>query len=238
MPDTNAPTILVPVDVSTEERPPPELLELLDPATVVLVGWYPVPDQTALEQMRDEHEAEAVERIESVAADLDAADVRTLVVFTRDRAETVDRVADDHDAEAVLVPRDVRTVERVFVPIRGDVNLDAILSFVGALLEESSASVTLFHASPEGQEDPSVGEALLRGAADELEDAGVDADRIATENVTTAAPVDAIVDAGANHDVLVIGESEPSLVESILGDVPSRIIERSTRPVLVVRDVD
>jgi nucleotide-binding universal stress UspA family protein len=57
-------------------------------------------------------------------------------------------------------------------------------------------------------------------------------------NLVTDTPVDEIVDAGANHDILVIGESEPSLVESILGDVPSLIIERSNRPVLVVRDVD
>jgi nucleotide-binding universal stress UspA family protein len=238
MNDTD-PTILVPVDLSTEERPPPQLLELFHPVKVVLLGWYPVPDQTALEQMQDEHEREAVERIEAIAAEFpdDGADVETLVVFTRDRTETVDRVADDYDCAAVLVPQDVRTVERVLVPIRGDQNLDAILSFVGGLLDESDASVTLFHAVDEG-EDPGAGEVLLRGAADELIDDGVDDERIDTVNVETDAPVAEIVDAASNHDVLVIGETEPSLVAQILGDVPSRIIEQAGRPVLVVRNVE
>ena len=234
-----APTVLVPVDVSTDERPDPDLLELLRPAKVVLVGWYPVPDQTALEQMQAEHEDEAVARIEEVAADFPAGtDVETVVVFTRDRAETVDRVADDYGATVVVVPDEVRVVERVLVPVRGDVNLDRILSVVAALLGESEASVTLFHAAPAGEEDPSVGETLLAGAADRLADAGVDEDRIDTAVAESDAPIDDIVDAATNHDVLILGESEPSLVDQILGDTPSKIIRRAGRPVLVVRDVE
>jgi nucleotide-binding universal stress UspA family protein len=233
------PTILVPVDVSTDERPDPDLLALLQPAKVVLVGWYPVPDQVAPEQMQDEHEEEAVARIEEIAADFpEGTDIETLVVFTRDRSETVDRVAEEHDAAVVVVPRDVRVVERVLVPIRGDVNLDRILSVVAALLEESEATVTLFHAVPEGDEDPSVGETLLEGASDRLADAGVDTDRIDTSTVESESPVDDIVDATQNHDVLIIGESEPTLVEHILGDLPTKVVERSERPVLIVRDVD
>ena len=235
----SAPTVLVPVDVSTDEHPDPDLLGLLRPARVVLVGWYPVPDQTALEQMQADHEDEATARIEDVAADFpEGTDVETLVVFTRDRAETVDRVAGDDDAEVVVVPEDVRVVERVLVPVRGEVNLDRILSVVAALLDESVASVTLFHAAPAGEEDPSVGETLLSGAADRLADAGVDEDRIDTVAVESDAPIDDIVDAATNHDVLVLGESEPSLVEHILGDAHSKIIERSRRPVLIVRDVE
>jgi nucleotide-binding universal stress UspA family protein len=49
--NSNRPSVLVPVDVSTDERPDPQLLELLEPARVVLGGWYPVPDQTLPEQL-------------------------------------------------------------------------------------------------------------------------------------------------------------------------------------------
>jgi len=235
----DAPTVLVPVDVSTDERPDRDLLGLLLPARVVLVGWYPVPDQTALEQMQDEHEDEAVERIEAIAAEFpDGSDVETLVVFTRDRSETVDRVGREFDAEVVVIPEAVRLVERVLVPIRGDVNLDRILSVVGSLLEESDATVTLFHAAPAGAEDPTVGETLLRGAADRLVDDGLDPDRVDTTTVESESPVADIVDAAKNHDVLIMGETKPSLVEHILGDVPTQVIERAGRPVLVVRNVD
>ncbi|GGJ07644.1 universal stress protein [Halobellus salinus] len=235
----SAPTVLVPVDVSGDERPDPDLLALLRPAKVVLVGWYPVPDQTALEQMQAEHEEAAVARIEDVAAEFpEDTDVETLVVFTRDRTETVDRVADDYGAAVVVIPEEVRVVERVLVPVRGDVNLDRVLSVVAALLHESEASVTLFHAAPAGDEDPSVGTTLLSGAADRLADAGIDDNRIDTVAVESDTPIDDIVDAATNHDVLVLGESEPSLVAQILGDAPSRIIRESGRPVLVVRDVE
>ncbi len=231
-----APTVLVPVDVSTEERPDPELLDLLRPARVVLVGWYPVPDQTAPEQLHDEHEEEAVDRIEAIAEDLsgDSADVETLVVFTRDRSETVDRVSEEYGCEVVVVPSDVRVVDRVLVPIRSDVNADRILHVVGALLDESDVSVTLFHAVEE-DEDEDVGDLLLDSAAEELVEAGVDSERIQTVTAKTGSPVDDIVDAASNHDVIIIGETEPSLVDQILGDVPTRIIEQSGRPVLVVR---
>lgn len=233
------PTILVPIDLSSEERPPPELLALLDPAEIVLVGWYPVPDQTALEQMQDEHGAAAIDRIETLAAEFPdkGTSVETLVVFTHDRGETVDRVAEEYGCEAVLVPRDLETVDRILVPIRGEVNLGAILSFVGSLLDESSASVTLFHAVSEDEES-GVGEVLLRGAKAELIDDGVDSERIETVVSSSGEPVERIVEASGEHDVLIIGETEPSLVESILGDIPTRIIDRVERPVLVVRSVD
>jgi len=236
MAQTNRPSVLVPVDLSSEEQPDPELLDLLEPASVVLGGWYPVPDQTPPEQMREAHEAEAVERIEALAAEFREAEtpVETVVVFTRDRATTVDRLADDYDCGVVLVPGAVQRVERVLVPIRAEVNLVAILSVVGVLLRDSEATVTLLHAA-ETDADSAAGEVMLRGAADELLDAGVDADRIETVNRESDAPVDDIVDAAANHDVLVIGESEPSLIEKVIGDIPATIIDRTERPVLVVR---
>lgn len=46
------------------------------------------------------------------------------------------------------------------------------------------------------------------------------------------------MDAAKDHDVLILGEAEPTLVLQILGDVPTQIIERAGRPVLVGRNVD
>ncbi|MFB6251773.1 MAG: universal stress protein [Halobellus sp.] len=189
--------------------------------------------------MRDEYESDAIERIEDVAADFPAeTDVETLVVFTPDRSTTIDRVADDYDAAVIVVPRDVRPVGRVLVPIRGDANIDRILAVVGTLLEESEATVTLFHAVPTGDEDISVGRTLLDGAVDHLVDAGVAADRVDTGIVESESPADDIIDAAAKHDVLVIGETDPSLIEHILGDVPTRVVQKVDRPVLVVRNTD
>jgi nucleotide-binding universal stress UspA family protein len=233
------PTVLVPVDVSTDEQPDPELLALFKTGTVVLVGWYPVPDQTAPEQLKDQKEAEAVERVEQLASAFpdDGPAIETLVVFTSDRTTTVDRVAEEHGCDVVIVPDGVATVKRVLVPIRSEVNIDRILTVVGAALDESEVSVTLFHATPT-EEEREVGELLLSGAKDELVASGIDQDRIETMTVVSESPVEAILKAATDHDVIVIGETEPSLIEEVLGDLPTQVVEQSHQPVLVVRKME
>lgn len=241
MPGTRDSTILVPIDVSEPSASPLDLsiVELLHPLRIVLLGYYPVPDQAAPEQLRDQYEQEATERIERTADAFAArgGDVEAVVVFTRDRATTVDRLAAEYDCDVVLSPGEFEEVERVFVPLRGDPNLERIVSFVGELLEESDATVTLYHAvTPD--EDATVSEFILRGAADRLTEYGVDRERISWEQSETESPASEIISIAQNHDVVVIGESEPSLRERILGDVPTRIIDRTGRPVLVVRARD
>lgn len=232
------PTILVPIDVSEPSSSEPDvaLVELLHPLRVVLLGYYPVPDQAAPEQLRDEYEAEATERIEQIAdafADR-GGDVEAVVVFTRDRGASVDRLAAEYDCDAVLSPGTFERVERVFVPLRGDPNLERIVSFVGELLRESDATVTLYHAVTSG-EDASESEFVLRGVADRLAESGLARERITWERSETDSPAAEIVSHAEDHDIVVIGESEPSLRDRILGDVPARIIDRTGRPVLVVR---
>ena len=232
------PTVLVPVDVSTEESPPPELLEFLSPTRVVLLGWYPVPDQTGSGHMQAERGDEAVDAIESIAADLpDEMDVTTTIVFTRDREQTIDRVADEFACDVVLIPDDITRIERVFVPIRSEINLQRILPTVSVLMESEDVSCTLFHVAPQDKEDPGAGEVFLKGAADELEELGVDPEQITTNHVVSDNTVDEIVNAAQNHDLIVMGETEPSLVDRILGNVPTQIIDQCNRPALVVRDV-
>jgi nucleotide-binding universal stress UspA family protein len=232
------PTILVPIDVSepSAAAPDPGFVELLHPLRVVLLGYYPVPDQAAPEQLRDEYEAEATERLERTAepfADREG-DVEAVVVFTRDRSTSVDRLATEYDCDAVLSPGGFERVRRVLVPLRGDPIIERIVSFVGELLRESDTTVTLYHALAPG-EDPTESEFILRGAADRLAEDGLDRDRIAWEQSESESPVSGIVSLAETHDIVVIGESEPSLRDRILGDVANNVIERIEGPVLVVR---
>lgn len=239
MSEKNDLSILVPIDVSEPSPPDPALVELLHPLRVVLLGYYPVPDQAAPDQLREEYEPEAIETLERMAeAFVDrGGDVEAVVVFTRDRSASVDRLAEERNCDAVLSPGEFREIKRVLVPLRGDPNLERIIEVVGGLLDESDAEVTLYHAvTPE--EDPTASEFLLRGAADRLAEDGVDRDRIRWEQSKTDSPAGEIVSLSDEYDIVVIGESEPSLRDHILGDVPNRIIDRTGRPVLVIRNVD
>ncbi len=232
------PTVLIPVDASGGDDLPVGLVELLSPFRVVVLGYYVVPDQATPEQLRADHEAEATARIDEAAARFAdrGADVESLVVFTHDRFETVDRVAAEYGADAVLTPGESgEHLETVFVPLRGDEDLESIVSFVSNLARESDAEVTLFNVA-DSEEAASRGEMMLRGVCDRLEEDGVDQDRVAWLLEQGDSPSDAIVAAAGEYDVLVLGESEPSLRERIFGPTTGRVVDRISRPALVVRD--
>jgi nucleotide-binding universal stress UspA family protein len=239
MPLSGDSTILVPVDVSEEDIPGRGILELLRPVDVVVLGYYPVPAQTAPAQLKADHETEAASRLEAAVARFEGAehDVEGVLVFTKDRQDTIDRIAEQHDCDAVLVPTADGPVERILVPLRGDVNLARIVSLVADLVRLSDATVTLFH-SVAADADPSQGEFMLRGAVDRLAEAGVDRDRLDWELSEGADPESAIVSLAADHDLLVLGETEPSLRDRIIGTVLTPILDAVEVPTIIVRDLD
>lgn len=238
MPLSGDATILVPVDVSVEEPPDQTLLELLRPVNIVVLGYYPVPKQTAPAHLKDDHETEAAARLENVVAMFARAehDVEDVLVFTKDRRDSIDRVAEQHDCDAIFVPGEADRIERILVPLRGDVNLERIVSLVGALVRASDASVTFFHAVDDGR-DPSQGEFVLRGAADRLSEEGVDRDRIDWTLSEGGSAKREIIRLAPDYDLLILGETEPSLRDRILGAVVTPIIDAIDQPVIIVRHV-
>ena len=230
---TGSLTILVPVDVSREEVPPLDILDLLRPIEVVLLGYFPVPDQAEPAFLKEEYGDVAGARLEAIAGD--RADLTEVLVFTHDRDATIDRVAEQHGCDAVLAGGDTAAIDRVLVPLRGAANLDRIVGVVGDLLLASDATATLFHAVAE-EADPEEGEALLRETVERLTDDGVDPDRL-DWRLSDGHPHAEIVGLSADYDLVILGETEPSLVERIIGDVLSGIIDEIEVPALIVRDV-
>lgn len=231
------PTIVVPVNAADPDEPPPGLVELLHPLHLVVLGYYPVPDQAAPEQLREEYEAEATAATERVANHFvdRGGDVTSLVVFTRDLETTIDRVAGDYDADAVLTAGSMgESLENILVPLKGDPNLERIVAFVGDLVSNSDAHVTLLHVA-DSDEDESHGEFLLRGVADRLSEDGLDETRISWTQERSATPSATIVSAAEGADLVIVGESRPTLRDRILGAVTSEVVEESRHPVLVVR---
>lgn len=233
MPPIGDLTILIPVDISEAERPDLDVLDLLRPFEVVLLGYFPVPDQAEPALIRDEYEAEAMARLDDVAAG--RANLTDVLVFTHDRGDTVDRIADQYDCDAVLTAGRTDELDRVLVPIRGETNLDRITSVVASILRGCDASATFLHAaSADG--DRRDAEALLRGTVERMTALGIEADRVRWE-IADGEPNAAIVASASAYDLVVLGETEPSLRERIIGDVLSDIVRELEIPALVVRDV-
>jgi len=232
-------SILVPVDVSGDNLPAQPLVDLCRSVDVVLLGYYPVPDQVAPAQLRQDYESEATATLAEMADEFRASgiDITDVLVFTHDRTDTIDRVANEHACDAVLTPSEVERIKRVLVPVRGDTNLERIVSLLAGIMRMSDVSVTFFHSVAEDS-DPSHGEFLVRGAVDRLDEAGIQRERIDWQLSDEESPHDEIVELAREYDLLVLGETKPSLGERILGTVPTRIVDAVNEPAFIVRDVD
>ena len=239
MPLGDESTTLVPVDVSGGRPPAQSLVDLCRSVDVVLLGYYPVPDQVAPAQLRRDHESDAMETLDRTtdAFESSGLDVTEVLVFTHDREDTIDRVATEYGCDSVLTVGPAERIERVLVPVRGDTNLERIVSLLAAVMRTSDASVTFFHSVAEDS-DPSHGEFLVRGAVDRLGEADIDRERIDWRLSDEESPHDEIIELAREYDLLVLGETKPSLRERILGTVPSRIVDEVDKPAFIVRDVD
>ncbi len=230
--------VLVPFELPDADPLPPVLVETLAAREVVVLGHYGLPEQTPPSAGRDQFEVDATAELEDLAGPFESAGVpvTTRLVFGKARAKTIDRVALEEGCDVILTPGQTAAVEQVVVPLRGEENFDRILSFVAELLTGTDASVTLFHTGEESDRRP--GEELLAAATDRLVGAGVDSDRISQRLSEDEDAGRSIADLGAAFDLLVLGETEPSLRDRILGTVPAQVTANTEAPAFVVRNVE
>ncbi|MFD1563343.1 universal stress protein [Haloarchaeobius amylolyticus] len=228
--------VLIPVDVLEGEVVPETIVDAFASIPVVLLGYRELPDQTAPDQARDQYGDRAraeLEELRSVFEDA-GCDVTSRLAFTHDRLETFERVAVEDACDAVLVLNPAPVLETVLVALRGDVNVEYIARLLATILTGTDLELTLFHVTPDDSSQ-AAGTELLETARSELVDAGVDADRIDSTVVVDDSPTAAIVEASADHDLLVAGESRPSVRRVIFRDRAKRLARRTVDPVLVIR---
>lgn len=224
------------MDVLGGESVPSTIVDAFASVPVVLLGYREIPDQTSSEQARATYGTQAEAELDELRTVFEAAgcDVSTRLAFTHDRLKTFERAAIEDGCDAVFLPNPAPVLERVLVAIRGDVNVEHIAQLVAMVLADTELSVTLFHVTPSADERAR-GEACLETAASILEDRGVDPARIDISVVVDDSVTDAILDAAADHDLLVAGESRPSIRRAVLRDRARRLAKRTVDPVLVVR---
>jgi nucleotide-binding universal stress UspA family protein len=236
---SDRPSILVPVRVLEGESIPEGVPELLANAHVVLLGYHVVPDQAATEQARDQFEDQATRRLEDFTSILEhaGASVESQLVFTHDGQTTIDRLIDEHDCLAVLIPNATRPLENVLVAIRGMVGVDRFVRLVSGLFATIDVDVTLYHAAGADEIDADV-ETLLEGVATRLSEAGVPPDTIDLRISRDGSPQGSIVDASDDYDTIVMGESDPSVSTFLFGMTADQVAKEFLGPVFVIRHGD
>ncbi len=235
---TSAHRVLVPFELPDADEVPQVLVDTLATMEVVLLGHYQLPEQTPTSVGRDQFEDDAQAELDDIAQRFEKAGVSTTtqLVFGKAREKTIDRVALQEDCDVILTPGDADAIRQVLVPLRGETNFDRILSFVGELLTATGASVTLFHTGEESDRLP--GEEILADATDRLVEAGVDPDRISRQLSAEDDVGQSIVGLGDTFDLLVLGETEPSLRNRIFGTRPAQVTAGTDDPAFIVRNIE
>lgn len=228
--------ILVPVRVLEGESLPEGTAGLLESAHVVLLGYHVVPDQTAPDQMRIQFEDKAKERLAKLEEMLESAGatVETRLVFTNQGQKTIDRMIYEHDCLAVLDPNTVGSVESVLVPVRGTVGLGRIARVVSGLFADSDAEITLYHVTDEDESNEDA-QMLLDGLVSRLIDGGIDRERITLTVRHGDDALTAIANTAEMFDVVVMGESDPSIATFVFGMSAEKVAEEFYGPVFIVQ---
>jgi nucleotide-binding universal stress UspA family protein len=229
-------SVLVPVEILEGETVPDTVADLLATLPVVVLGYHVLPEQTAPGQARMQFEERAQGRLDDLATAFREAGgkAETRLVFTRDEEQTLDRVAGETGCGAILVPNPAPDVERLLVPLGGEVDVARVTAFVATLIGDRDIPVTLLCVT--GSENGvKPGRSMVENAAARLRDGGIPAGAITTEVTVSGTPVEAIATAAADHDAVVMGESEPSLRSFLFGETSERVATRSVGPVVVVR---
>ena len=221
---------LVPIRVLKGEAVDDDLAALLDPIDVVLLGYHEVPEQTAPSQMRQQFETRARAALESVASDFDDP-VETRLVFTRDREDSIERVAADVDATIVAHPNPQRPVASMLLVIDEPADPERLAESVAAVRADRDVRITVLGVA--GEEIPDLA-AAVETAREALVAADVPPTAVETRTVVADSVVDAIVEAAVDHDVVVMGEHAPDWRSVLFGEVEERVAAESLGPVLEV----
>ena len=232
----NKPKILVPVRVLEGESLPEGTAELLENAHVVLLGYHVVPEQTAPGQMRMQFEEKAKDRLDELEEMLESggATVETRLVFTKEGQKTIDRMIYEHDCLAVLDPDAIGPIESVLVPVRGTVGLGRIARVVSGLFADTAADITLYHVTEEDESNEDA-QMLLDGLVSKLADGGIDRERVTLTVQHGDDALDAITDTAEFFDIVVMGESDPSIATFVFGMPAEKVADRFFGPVFIVQ---
>jgi hypothetical protein len=228
--------VLVPLRVLEGESVPAALVDALVPVPVILLGYHVVPEQTAPGQARLQFEERGTGELDDLRSAFEAAGGRaeTRLVFTHDATATIERVAVEEGAGSILLSNPATAVERVLVAVASTISLDRIADAVAPLVVGGDLTVTVYHAAGTTADAEAAAPVLDEFAA-RLVDRGVDGGAIDRRVDVTETPIHDVSALAGEFDLVVVGESEPELLDRVFGDRTERVAEESVTPTLVVR---
>ena len=238
---TSLDRVLIPIDVSEPLSLSEVLIRTLPLAKTVLLGYWQIPDQTQSDQARDQFEAEAQQRLQTVAKRFtdQGVDLQTRLVFTNDRDQLIDTATNEYGCQSVLIPGTETPpsgTTRGIVLVKPNSDLDRIVATLGTLFEESNVEFQLFYVVESKNEHLyDATEYMLRGLADRLSELGINRDRVEWKQTTEGKPIELVLSQASDFDFVVMGESSPTVRARIFGTIQSRLTNETEKPLLTIR---
>ena len=238
---TSLTSILMPIDVSKSVSMDGTLVESLSDANVVLLGYWPIPEQSGSDQTREQFGTEAEERLQTVADQLTdrGVNVQTRLVFTKNRNQVIDQAVNQYDCQSVLVPgreSGSEPTERGIVLVKPNADLDRVATTVGKLFAETDVELLLFHVvERKNKRLHDATEYMLRGLAARLGELGINPDQVKWEQSTDKPRYGVILERVTDFDFVVLSETKPTIRERVFGTLQSKLADKTDKSLLTIR---
>lgn len=228
--------VLIPFELPDPEPLSEVLVEDFSTLDVVVMGHYGVPEQTPRDVAREQFEDEAQETLDGIAARFveKGANTKTRLVFGKERAASIDRIAVEEGCAAQLDPAPTEGIEKILVPLPNIAEFSRLPEFVRVLCEETTNKITLFHIV-EGEKDREWGEAIVEETREGMVESGFDPKEVDTLVIEGEEHDDEIIRVADDYDAVVMYEAEPRRGDRIFGTLPDRIRKKTGDPVVIVR---
>ena len=226
--------LLIPINLEAVEELSSSLVSVTESLELLVLGYWPVPEQSSPEQVRDQHRQEADRRLDEVAGhfDVDADNLTRRLIFSANIAQSVDDIAAEEGCDAILTPRPIAQLERILVVLREDISYERMRAFVSDLIDDSSADLTVVFCADAEQHDEK--DLVLKGFVDELEidpsSCTIEQHSVDPQKLTTY-----LLDQSDDYDLMVIARTSPRLLKKLVVPTDKKVARRATSPVIVVR---
>ena len=227
--------VLVPLELPEPREISQEMIHLLGSTDVLLLGWYEVPDQTSPEQAREQAEDTGEEVLQSVAKKFEDAGAHVDLhhVFTPDLVETIQRIGAEERCDAALISAPIDRLRRLLVVLREDVAPETVADLLEDILDEESERLTLLQIS---EDEADEGRKWSEEVLAELEERGIDTDRVETRVETSDDPGRRVAEISkdGDFDVLVVPE-RGEMEDRLFGSFAEELGREADVPVVVIR---
>jgi nucleotide-binding universal stress UspA family protein len=236
------PTILIPV-VFPDPTPYPLTdmpLEELTGFDIVLSGYWEVPENRSVEEVREAHQTDADAVLYDMAAQFSRAGAPTDIQLQfgpagAARRDHQSQVAEETAADGILLADRLSSFHNILVPLRDVRHQEEVVEFVSTFAPDDLFVVELYHVSTD-KTDVSAAQEMLQPVKDLLLKRGFSESDVEI-TVEVARDVKAAIAAKArDYNLVVMGETEePDAEGELFGPVCRFIAAEADRPIIVVQ---